>query len=325
MSASTSEVSSSRPRIVVIGSLVLDYVARADRLPRAGETVLGDLFGMFPGGKGANQAVQAGRLGAEVYLVGRVGADSPGDRLLDSLKQSNVKIDFVRRDPNAPTAACCIHVDQQGRNSIIIVPGANLACCKEDVDRAREIIREADVILTQLEVPIATVAYAAEVAAQWQIPLILNPAPAQQLPRTLLSQVAILTPNETEAELLTGISSASEPNSWEAQTVALLTTGSATIIITLGERGAFLATHERRELVPALRVQAVDTTAAGDAFNGALAVALAEGQTPSSAVAFANIAGAVSTTRVGAQPSMASRDEIQAFLTHERGSFESHL
>jgi ribokinase len=309
---------SNRPRIVVIGSLVFDFVARADRLPRPGETVLGDLFGMFPGGKGANQAVQASRCGAEVYLIGRVGADSPGDRLLASLQQSNVKIDFVQRDPNASTAACCIHVDQQGRNSIVIVPGANLACGKEDIEHAREIIREADVILTQLEIPITTVEYAAEIAAQWQVPFVLNPAPAQQLPRTLLSRVTILTPNETEAELLTGIPISSESNWWEAQAAALLTTGPETIIITLGERGALLATRERSALVPAVRVQPIDTTAAGDAFNGALAVALAEGQAHYGAVSFANIAGAMSTMRIGAQPSMAWRHEIEAFRARER-------
>jgi ribokinase len=280
--------------------------------------VLGDAFGIFPGGKGANQAVQASRLGAEVYLIGRIGADSAGDRLLASLQESKVKTDFVRQDPNAPTAACCIHVDQQGRNSIVIVPGANLACGKEDIDQAREIIREADVILAQLEIPIATVEYAAEISAQWRVPFVLNPAPAQKLSRELLSGVTILTPNETEAELLTGIPISSDSNWWEAQAAALLTTGHETIIITLGERGAFLATREQKALVPAVRVQPTDTTAAGDAFNGAFAVALAGGQTPFDAVKFANIVGALSTTRVGAQPSMVWRDEIENSLARER-------
>jgi ribokinase len=312
------EVPSDCPRIVVIGSLVLDFVARADRLPRPGETVLGDMFGMFPGGKGANQAVQASRLGAEVYLIGRVGTDSAGDRLLASLQESKVKTDFVKRDSNASTAACCIHVDREGRNSIVIVPGANGACGKEDIEQAHEIIREADVILTQLEIPITTVEHAAEIAGRWQVPFILNPAPAQQLSRTLLSRVTILTPNETEAELLTGVPNSPESKSWEVQAAALLTTGPETVIITLGERGAFLAIREWSAVVPAVRVEPVDTTAAGDAFNGALAVALAEGRTHFDAVSFANIAGAISTARIGAQPSMAWREEIEAFLTRER-------
>ena len=181
-----------------------------------------------------------------------------------------------------------------------------------------EIIREADIILTQLEIPMVTVEYAAEIAAQWQVPFVLNPAPAQQLSSALLSRVTILTPNETEAELLTGIPISSESNWWEAQAAALLATGPETIIITLGERGAFLATRERSTLVPAVPAQPIDTTAAGDAFNGALAVALAEGQAPFDAVSFANVAGAMSTMRIGAQPSMAWRDELDAFLAHER-------
>jgi ribokinase len=311
--------STKRPRIVVIGSLVLDFVARADRLPRPGETLLGDMFGMFPGGKGANQAVQAGRLGAEVYLIGRVGADSPGNRLLVSLKESNVKTEFVERDPNSPTAACCIHVDSQGHNGIIVVPGANSACGREDIVRARQIISEADVILSQLEIPVATVEYAAQVAAECHVPFVLNPAPAQRLSSQLLSRVTVLTPNEIEAEVLSGIPLAAASQPWEEQAAAaLLTAGPPTVIITLGERGAYLATGAHRAWVPAPRVQAVDTVAAGDAFNGALAVALAEAQSPSQAVAWANVAGALSTTRVGAQPSMAWRDEIEACLARNR-------
>src|SRR5438445_5015195 len=152
-------------RIVVVGSLVVDFVAKAPRLPAPGETVLGEMFGMFPGGKGANQAVQAGRLGAEVFMVGRIGQDLLGDRLLASLRESEVRTDFVRRDAAVNTAACCIHVDGEGNNTIIIVPEANNACSQEDVDAAAEVIRGADVVLCQLEVPVATVTYAAERAA----------------------------------------------------------------------------------------------------------------------------------------------------------------
>ena len=192
----------SRPRIIVIGSLVFDFVARASRIPKEGETILGDMFGMFPGGKGANQAVQAGRLGAEVFMVGRVGVDFLGDQLLTSLGEAEVSTDFVTRDASVKTAACCIHVSALGQNSIIIVPEANMACTENDVDAALDVIRSADIVLCQLEIPLATVSYAAQLAARNQVTFILNPAPAQQLPDELLRLVSYLTPNETEAEQL---------------------------------------------------------------------------------------------------------------------------
>jgi ribokinase len=304
----------SKPRIVVIGSLVFDFVAKAPRLPRTGETVLGERFGMFPGGKGANQAVQAGRLGAEVYLIGRVGDDFLADRLLTSLTESGVATDFIQRDRSVNTAACCIHVDEQGNNAIVIVPEANLACSPDDVDRAAQVLRSADIVLCQLEIPIPTVAYALAVASQSQVPTILNPAPAQQIPASLLSLVNILTPNETEAEFLTGPASRTASDSWAAGAAQkLLAVGPQTVIITLGERGAHLATRSGQRLIPAYPVAVVDTTAAGDAFNGALAVALAEGKEIEEAVAFANAAGALAATRAGAQPSLAWREEIDRF------------
>jgi ribokinase len=315
-----------KPRIVVIGSLVFDFVAKAPRLPRTGETVLGDLFGMFPGGKGANQAVQAGRLGAEVYLVGRVGDDFLADRLLASLTESGVATDFIQRDRSVKTASCCIHVDHQGNNAIIIVPEANLACSTDDVDRAAQVLRSADVVLCQLEIPIPTVAYALALASQSRVPAILNPAPAQQVPASLLSQVSILTPNETEAEFLTGSATETADASWAAEAAQkLLAFGPQTVIITMGARGAYLATRSGQRLIPAHPVTVLDTTAAGDAFNGALAVGLAEGEEIEEAVDFANAAGALATTRAGAQPSLAWREEIERFRSPvgERGESAS--
>src|SRR5437899_10930546 len=178
-----------RPRIVVLGSLVFDFVARAQRLPREGETLLGDMFGMFPGGKGANQAVQAARLGAEVFLIGRVGDDLLGERLLASLNESGVCTEFVTQHPSVKTASCCIHVDAQGHNAIIMVPAANLACSTHDVTVAAGLLEWADILLTQLEIPLATVAHAVELAARLRVRTILNPAPAQCLPPTLMAQV----------------------------------------------------------------------------------------------------------------------------------------
>lgn len=308
-----------KPRIVVVGSLVFDFVARAPRLPRKGETVLGEMFGMFPGGKGANQAVQAGRLGAEVYLVGRVGDDVLADRLLTSLSESGVATEFVQRDPSVKTAACCIHVDNDGSNAIVIVPEANWACSTDDVDRAADVLRSADILLCQLEIPLATVEYAVALAAASHVPAILNPAPAQPVSAALLSQVTILTPNETEAEFLSGVTAAAgvgpTDDSWATSAAQRLRSlGPQSVIITLGERGAWLATGSGRRLIPGYRVAVVDTTAAGDAFNGALAVALAEKRGVADAVAFANAAGALATTRAGAQPSLAWREEVETLL-----------
>jgi ribokinase len=306
---------------MVVGSLVVDFVATAPRLPRKGETVLGETFGMFPGGKGANQAVQAGRLGAEVYMVGRVGNDFLAEHLLTSLTESGVATEFVQRDGALKTASCCIHVDQAGHNAIIIVPQANMACSPEDVNAAAKVLRSADILLCQLEIPTATVAYAVALAVENRVPVILNPAPAQQIPAILLSQVTILTPNETEAEFLSGSAApGSVDDSWAAEAAQkLLALGPATVLITLGERGCYLATGTRRRLIASYPVSVVDTTAAGDAFNGALAVALAEGREIDDAIAFANAAGALATTRAGAQPSLAWRAELETLLAPRTG------
>jgi len=305
-----------KPRIVVVGSLVMDFVARGPRLPQKGETILGDMFGMYPGGKGANQSVQAARLGAEVLMVGCVGDDLFGETLLSSLRESNVDTQFVRQDPSVKTAACCIHVDRQGNNAITIVPEANLACGPADIDLAADVIRSADLVVCQLEVPLATVQYALQLAADGQIRTILNPAPAQPLSPTLLATVTILTPNETEAQVLTAEAIGIGGESRVAR--ALLSKGPQSVVITLGERGAYLVTRKMERLIPAFQVQVQDATAAGDAFNGALAVALAEGYELEDAIVFANATGALSTTRPGAQPSLPHRSEVDALLGRRR-------
>jgi ribokinase len=278
---------------------------------------------MYPGGKGANQAVQAARLDADVFLVGCVGHDFLGDRLIASLRESGVHTEFVRRDASATTAACCIHVDREGHNTIVIVPEANQACSPADVDAAVAVIRTADMVLCQLEIPLPTVACAAETAAARSIPFLLNPAPGQPLPDGLLMKTTLITPNEIEAEILTGLP-ASLPDGtaqagWEAAAAKeLLRRGVGQVVITLGERGAFAAAAGLQQRVGGHRVAVVDATAAGDAFSGALAVALAEGRELSEALAFANAAGALATTRPGAQPSLATRQEVEQFLTAQR-------
>jgi ribokinase len=235
---------------------------------------------------------------------------------LASLAESGVNSEFVQRDSSLKTASCCIHVDQQGNNAIIIVPQANMACSAEDVAAAAKVVRSADIVLCQLEIPLPTVAYALALAQENRVPAILNPAPAQHVPASLLSHVTLLTPNETEAEILSGIAIPTErgvaEDSW-AKDVAnnLLKFGPQTILITLGERGAYVARPSGHRLIPSYPVAVVDTTAAGDAFNGALAVALGEGKELEDAVAFANAAGALATTRAGAQPSLAARQDIE--------------
>lgn len=306
-----------KPRIVVIGSLIFDFVARAERLPRRGETILGTGFGMFTGGKGANQAVQAGRLGAEVYMVGRVGDDFQGERILKSLSESGVNTNYIKVDKNVGTSVCCIHVDSNGDNDIIISPDANMACTNEDIDEAEKVIISADLVVFQLEIPIPVIEYAMEKVSKRGIPIILNPAPANKVPRNLFAMAKIVTPNETEAEVFSGVAFFNGGSSiWEEMAAEkLLELGPETVIITLGKRGAIIAEKEKRKTIPTFNhVKAVDTTAAGDAFNGALAVALAEGKDIDEAVIFANAAGSLAASKHGAQSSLCNRAELEELL-----------
>lgn len=310
-----------RPRIVVVGSIVFDCVAMADRLPRKGETVLGQRFGMFSGGKGANQAVQAARLGAEVFMVGRVGNDFLAEHVLKNLKASGVDTRYITQDPSVATGACCIHVDAAGDNTIVIVPEANMACSPDDVDAAREVLALADVLLCQFEIPKPTVVYALNMAAKLGVQTVLNPAPAASIEDGLCSKVTVLTPNETEAEIISGVPLPSRESvghngdAWEIEASAkLLRMGPQAIVITLGSRGACLTSPNGQQTIPSYRVTPVDATAAGDAFNGALAVAMAEGRDMEQAVRFANAAGALAATRAGSQPSLATRRELDGFL-----------
>lgn len=314
-----------RPRVVVVGSLVFDCVAIADRIPRKGETVLGQSFGTFSGGKGANQAVAAARLGAEVFMVGRVGKDDQAKFLLSNLNASGVNTEYVKPDPVAGTGACCIHVDAAGDNTIIIVPQANLACLPEDVDAARDVIASADAVVCQLEIAIPAVVRAVDLANELGVPVILNPAPAGKAPEGLFAKATYLTPNETEAEFFTGVplpghgSAGGQDSDWEVKASAkLLDMGPQKVIITLGQRGAYLASRQTQQLIPSYSVKAVDSTAAGDAFSGALALALAEGRSDEQAIAFANGAGALTATRAGSQPSLPTRQELDEFLRNAK-------
>ncbi len=299
--------------VVVVGSLNADLVARVVRFPGPGETAVGQEFAVHPGGKGANQAYAAGRLGARVHMVGRVGDDDRGRLLLSSLERAGVDTRAAQKDGGAPTGVALITIDASGQNQIVIVPGANGLLSPEDVRRERDLIASAGLLLLQLEVPLPTVEAAARIGREGGAIVVLDPAPARVECLKLLPLVDYVTPNETELASLVG-----EPGrrlgSDEARGLAraLLGWGPRSVVAKLGAEGAFRVSAEGECLWPGLAVSAVDTTAAGDVWNGAFATALAEGATEDEAGGFANAAAAISVTRAGAQPSMPARAEVDA-------------
>jgi ribokinase len=300
-----------RAPILVIGSSNTDMVIKTSKLPLPGETILGGDFLMNPGGKGANQAVAAARLNGKVALVAKIGEDVFGQQAKKLFQSENLDIDYLFSDPDSPSGIALITVDDRAENCIVVAPGANARLLRQDIDKAFPAIRKAEIVLMQLEIPLESVIYAAEIAHKAGKKVILNPAPARMLPPELLKMIAILTPNETEAELLTGIP-VTDHSSGETAAKMLLSKGVGVVIITLGNKGALLVTENICELIPTISVKAVDTTAAGDCFNGALAVALSEGAGLREAVRFANKAASISVTRMGAQASAPYRHEMDA-------------
>ena len=300
----------SQPRIVVIGSSNTDMVIKLERLPKPGETLLGGEFVTAAGGKGANQAVGAARAGGRVSFVARVGSDLLGHQAIAGFRRDRIDVRSVVRDPAAPSGVALIFVARDGENAIAVAGGANGRLSRADLRQAAATIRQADIVLLQLETPLATVQAAATMAATAGVRVILNPAPAQPLPDALLRRLTLITPNETEAQVLTGIEVTDEASAALAAS-KLHDRGVPAVIITLGARGAFVSTAGTSALVPGFKVKPVDTVAAGDIFNGALAVALGEGKPLLEAVRFANAAAAISVTRMGAQPSAPSRAEIE--------------
>ncbi len=281
--------------------------------------MLGGEFITAAGGKGANQAVSAARAGGKVTFIARVGQDVFGDEAIAGFKRDGINVERIARDPRRPSGVALIFVAKNGENSIAVAVGANRALSPATVKREKAAIANAATLLMQLETPLETIYEAAKVAARARVRVILNPAPACRLPRELLKLVSILTPNETEAEVLTGIR-VSDAASAERAAVRLQKQGVETVIVTLGARGAFVASSGLKHLVPGAKVKAVDCTAAGDVFNGALAVAITEGKPILDAVRFANAAAAISVTRLGAQPSAPRRPEIERFLLRQRSA-----
>jgi ribokinase len=300
-------------KIVVVGSSNTDMIAKIERIPKPGETVIGGKFSTAAGGKGANQAVAAARAGGNVTFIARVGEDMFGEQAVQGFVEDGIDVSHVLKDTEAPSGVALIFVDEKGENSIAVASGANANLAPADVEAASDAVTSADVLVMQLEVPLETVEAAAAIASANDVRVILNPAPAQPLSDELLRHVSVLTPNEGEAELLTGVKVESEKDA-EAAAKALLAKGIKNVLVTLGAKGVLAADADGTQLVPGFEVKAVDTTAAGDVFNGALAVAIAEGKPLKQAVAFANAAGALSVTKLGAQPSAPSREQIDEFL-----------
>lgn len=298
-------------QIVVVGSLNMDLVVRAPHHPHPGETILGGAFHTFPGGKGANQAVAAARLGARVTMIGRVGTDAFGAALIQTLEQDGVDTNQVLRDTTAATGVALITVDAAGQNTIVVASGANAHVTPDDVSAAEAAFTGAAVVLLQLECPLPAVARAVELAGHHGVPVVLNPAPAQPLDAALLSGVDYLIPNQTELALLSGIE---DPAATRAAVTRLRSAGVHRVIVTLGADGTLVVENSAETHLAAHPVSVVDTTAAGDAFVGAFAVALTEGRSTYEAAQWGNAAGALAVTRAGAQPALPLRFEVEALL-----------
>jgi ribokinase len=301
-----------KKNVVVVGSSNTDMIIQMKTIPRPGETLLGGKFNIAPGGKGANQAVgaaRAARPGTQVIFVAKVGKDIFGEQAIAGFKKDKIKTDYVFQDSKNPSGVALIFVADDGKNSIAVASGANAALSPSDVKKASQVIKNADILVLQLETPLETVQAAIEIADQFGVPIILNPAPVQKLPPEILRKVTILTPNEIEAETLTGIAVKNKTTAAQAAQI-LHDFGIPIVIITLGAKGAYLSTPTVKQMIKPFAVKAVDTTAAGDIFNGALAVSLSEDTGLLEAVHFASAAAALSVTKLGAQPSAPKRREI---------------
>ncbi|GKX61191.1 ribokinase [Leminorella grimontii] len=300
-------------KLAVLGSINADHILNVQEFPRPGETITGQGYRISFGGKGANQAVAAGRSGADITFIACVGEDDVGRQVRRQLEQDNIDVAPVEAIASTHTGVAMIFVNGHGENVIAIDAGANAAVTPDYLNRYRQRIVEADALLMQLETPLETIVAAAKLAKEHGTTVALNPAPAQALPDELLSRIDIITPNETEAERLTGIAVTGEEEANRAAAV-LHAKGIRTVIITLGSRGAWVSVEGEGQLVKGFRVEPVDTIAAGDTFNGAMMTALLEGCALLDAVRFGHAAAAIAVTRPGAQPSVPWRKEIDAFL-----------
>ncbi|QQZ63352.1 ribokinase [Paenibacillus sonchi] len=304
--------------IVIIGSLNMDMVVRTSRAPNAGETLFGQGFALSPGGKGANQAAAAARLGADVQMIGRVGRDTFGSELLEVMRKEQINTEYIGQSETQTTGVASIVVDGEGENRIIVVPGANIEMGPADIAALEPVISQAEIVVMQLETDLTMCAHAAAAAHRHGIPVILNPAPARELDDEFLQHVTYLTPNETEAGILAGIVVNSVAEAEQAAHM-LLQKGVQNVIVTLGSKGALIVNKEGTLHIPGFPVQAVDTVAAGDSFNGALAWQLTQGKTLAEAARFANAVGALAVGKQGAIPSLPYLPEVEQFLQDAAG------
>jgi len=300
------------PKIVVVGSANTDFVLQVSELPSKGQTVLGDQFTIVRGGKGANQAVAAARLGADVTFVARLGKDSFGTEAIQAYRQDGIRTDFIIQDPEMHSGVALIVVNPKGENTVSVGPNANSRLSPENVFAAEVAIQEADCMLVQLEIPLDAVQAALDLAHRHHVRTILNPAPARKIPAEVIKLVDTLTPNETEAAILAGQDPSAVQTDSFAQLASIL--GIPNLVVTLGSKGACILQRGELTCVSPFPITPVDTTASGDAFNGALAVALARGKDFPQAVRYANAAGAITATRLGAQPSLPTRKELEQFI-----------
>lgn len=303
-------------KLAVLGSINADHILNLTTFPRPGETVIGKQYQVAFGGKGANQAVAAGRSGADISFIACVGEDDIGQRIRQQLAEDNIDVSPVTAVPGESTGVALIFVNGEGENSIGIHAGANASLTPARVQKHQQTIADANALLMQLESPLDSVLAAAQIAQQHQTKVILNPAPATKLSDELLSLIDMITPNETEAEILTGVHIESDEDAAQAAAV-LHDKGISSVLITLGSRGVWLSEEGRGQRIAGFKVDAVDTIAAGDTFNGALITALLEGMAMPQAVRFAHAAAAIAVTRPGAQPSVPWREETDSFLLRQ--------
>lgn len=316
-------VSLGKARVLVIGSLNMDMVLKVERMPEVGENLFAREFSMFPGGKGNNQAIACARLGAVVSMIGKVGDDDFGARLLLNLEQENVDYAFVTKQPLTHTGLAFIFIDARGENRILVAPGANMKLSVRDVENALELFKSCDFLLLQLEIPHEVVYRAIEVAHRFGLTVVLNPAPAQQFPIEILTANDIMTPNKYEAEVLSGVTITSRDDAVRALRV-LAERSRARVVITLGEQGAIADLGDGRCVyLPPRKVPVEDTTAAGDAFNAGLLVGIAQGRSFLEALKLANTAGAIACTKVGAQTALPYMRDLEEFIAqHGEGEVE---
>ena len=302
-------------RILVIGSLNMDMVVNVEQMPLRGETIMGKSLAYVPGGKGANQACAAGKLGKNVTMLGCIGDDGNGQALRKSLAAAGVDVSYLVVCPGVPTGLAVITVDNGGGNSIIVIAGANSQCSPEVIRAHEKLIADSDIVVLQLEIPLEAVAEAVRLAKAHGKTVVLNPAPApDSLPDELLRSVDYLTPNETELARLSGMPTDTAEQTEQAARSLIEQKGIGAVLATVGSAGALLVTAETAQLVPTIKVQAVDTTAAGDTFHGGFVTALSEGRPVLEAIRMGNMAASISVTRKGAQTSIPTREEVEALL-----------